>query len=160
MYRERRMFSIGQDDFQSPVPHIFSDVVGIQAGQTATGCSRRHGGADTVDGAPRYELNGSRNGRPFRRDETPSVETKIAERDDVVLSQICRFFDGGCFARYAGEPTTTRLTSPPRRVVTREESGKCPIRIAMSTPSSTRFTSRSRRRIVTETSGQRSRNSS
>ena len=76
------MFSIGQDDFQSPVPHIFSDVVGIQAGQTATGCSRRHGGAHTVDSAPRYELNGSGNGRAFRRDETPGIKTKIAERDD------------------------------------------------------------------------------
>ena len=102
MYRERRMFSIGQDDFQSPVPHIFSDVVGIQAGQTATGCSRRHGGAHTVDGAPRYELNGSGNGRAFCRDETPSIETKVAERDNVVLSQICRFFYGRVFCQISG----------------------------------------------------------
>ena len=92
MYRERRMFSIGQDDFQSPVPHIFSDVVGIQAGQTATGCCRRHGGAHTIDGEPRYELNGSGNGRAFRRDETPGIETKVAERDNVMLSQICPVF--------------------------------------------------------------------
>jgi hypothetical protein len=70
-------------------------VVGIQAGQTATGYGRRRGGAHTVDGAPWCELDGSGNGRAFRRDETPSTETKVTERDDVVLRQICRFFDGG-----------------------------------------------------------------
>jgi hypothetical protein len=104
MYRKRWMFSIVQDDFQSPVLQILNDVVAIQAGQTATGCSRLRGGADTVDGAPRYELNGSGNGRAFRRDEIPSIETKIAERDDVVLHQIGRFFDGRVFRQILGRP--------------------------------------------------------
>src|ERR1700741_371639 len=102
MHRERRIFSIGQDDFQPPVLHVFSDMVGIQTRQTATGCGRRQGGADAVDGEPRYELNGSRNGRAFRRDETPGIETKIGERDDLVLRQICRFFDGWVFRQILG----------------------------------------------------------
>ena len=95
---------MGQDDFQPPVPHIFSDVVGIQPRQTATGYGRRRGGAHTVDGAPWCELDGPGDGRAFRRDETPSIETKVTERDDVVLRQICGFLYGGMFCQILGRP--------------------------------------------------------
>src|SRR5580704_18587414 len=99
MDRERRMFSVGQHDCESPIPHIFGDVVGIQARETATGRGRRSGGAHSVDGAPWCELDGSGNGGAFRRDEIPSIETKVGECDDVVLRQICRLFDRRMFCQ-------------------------------------------------------------